>query len=80
MCNEMCIIAGEQKLLSVVLGIKDTKHPSFSASRNCESYPLGKVPLSKDYVEKLFEQGRKYGDILLDWLGMKQLLQLSKHW
>ena len=80
MCDETCIIAGEQKLLSVVHEIKDTKHLPFSASRNCVSYPLGKELPSKDYIEKLFEQGRKYGDILLDWLGMKQLLQLSNHW
>ena len=75
MCDETCIIAGEQKLLSVVHGINDTKHFPFSASRNCLSYPLGKELPSKDCIEKLFEQGRKYGNVLLDWLGMKQLLQ-----
>ena len=80
MCDETCIIASEQKLLSVVHGIKGIKHLPFSASRNCVGYPLGKELPSKDYIEKLFEQGRKYGDILLDWLGMKQLLQLSNHW
>ena len=68
MCDEMCIIAGEQKLLSVVHGIKDTKHLPFSASRDCASYPLGKELPSKDYIEKLFEQDKNMA--IFFWTGL----------
>ena len=69
MCDETCIIAGEQKLLSVVHGIKDTKHLHISASRNCVTYSLGKELPSKDYILKNY-LNRGENMVILIWTGL----------
>ena len=79
MCDESCVISGEQKLLSDLPICLDGKHQEQKES--ClPSLPQGcKLP-DEEMAMKLFKTGRKFDNVLLEWLGMQELLISRNHW
>ena len=72
MCDQISIIAGENKMLAEILVILDKYHGQ-TGNVNCHNLPLGKNLPNKDQVEQLFKIGRRYGNVLIEWLEMKTL-------
>ena len=79
MCDQSSIIAGENKMLAEIPVILD-RHHGQTGNVNCYYLPLGKDLPNKDQVEQLFKIGCRYGNVLIEWLGMKTLLVSKEHW
>ena len=83
-CDESRIIAGEQEILSNTPGIQDPRHAHRQAHNftmgSYPSFPLGSDLPAKQQVEKLYLKGREFGNDLLKWLGMEELLVTEQHW
>ena len=79
MCDESYVISGEQKLLSDLPKGLDKKHQERKES--ClPSLPRGCELPDKEIATKLFKTGMKFGNVLLEWLGMQELLISRNDW
>ena len=83
-CDESRIIAGEQVILNNTPGIKDSRYAHRQVHNfimgSYPSFPLGSDLPAKQQVEKLYLKGPEFGNDLLKWLGMEELLVVKQHW
>ena len=78
MCDQIRIKASENEIIFKTEGLVcDTT--SKMKNRDIDSHIFFDLPASED-IKTLYLKGRSHGDIVLDWMGMRHLLEVKQRW